>query len=172
MTQPTTYLSIDDITALVNTLLGPNDDRRLAWLAAEDSEDQVGSAMQAATDLDALRYIGAKYDRAQPFAWPRIIGGCYVLPDPDATGDELVASLPRKFKWAYAIQCAFRARRRQGLDPTAEAEAAAHVGITSHSGGGKSVSHDLMRANSPQSRIDTEALAYLDELLLRSAEIV
>jgi len=59
-----------------------------------------------------------------------------------------VTLLPRRVRWACALQAVSRMRGLTGLDATAHASEAARRGVTAHSGGGASESIDLGVANS------------------------
>jgi hypothetical protein len=174
MAQALTYMAEAAITAIVDLLLPTNDQRRAAWTLA-DAGGKLRAAIAARMDIDAVVWQGMQLDRDQPFAWPRIESySCPTLiaPDPDDTGSEQVASLPRDLKYGYAIQCASAAMRLAGADPTLAMEAAAQRGVTSQGSLGGSTSVDLHQAMSPWARIDPTAAQYLRRFRVRHAEAV
>lgn len=158
MPDATAYNTVETITAILQQELASTDARRLAWEAADES-DQAVFALRATEDIDGPLWLGVRAERDQPNEWPRLWRRdlAYVDPDPSPAGDAPVPSIPARVARAHAIQSALRALRARGLDPGRALEDAANRGVVSHSGGGHSESIDLERANSTWSRLDPEA---------------
>ena len=174
MAQPLTMMAEEAITATIELLLPPNDPRRAEWTLA-DTAGKLRAAIAAQADIDAPAWDGMPLDLHQPFSWPRVHGhSCPTLidPDPDDTGSEQVASVPRYVKYGFAIQCASAAMRLAGADPTLAMEAAAQRGVVGQTSLGGSYSVVLTAAQSAWARIDPTAAQFLRQFRVRQAGIV
>lgn len=183
---PTNYLSVEQTTARIATLMVSSDPRRLAWAALSDA-DRAVVATQAQRDIDACRYRGARVEPDQGREWPRFVRSspsayqlsdtlnmtnAYLEPDTAGDGDAQVEGLPLAVKDAFAFQAAHRAAVSLGLDTAAHVEAAAARGVTSQSAGGVSETIDIRRATSPWSRLCADAQRVLDGLRTCGGAIV
>lgn len=176
MTTPRAYLAIDGADELVTLLPVPTADKT-RW-AALTTPQRDALLLGATSDIDAVLWRGACAVHEQPLMWPRVSHAAYsawydepviadalVEPaDPDAHASDPVALLPRRVRWACALQAVSRMRALTGLDATAHASEAARRGVTGHSGGGASESIDLGVANSAWAQLCRGAQAELRPL--------
>lgn len=169
------YLTAAEADSIIASLLISTDARRVA-LAALSGGDKALMLANATRDIDACRWRGECDDHEQRLMWPRVTrtpplsGGTWtpwvsslIDPDPDATGSESVASLPKAVRAACALQAAHLAARAAGLDPMRRVEEATRRGVTSVSGGGRSETFDLKTSNQPWARLCLEAQQLMEK---------